>query len=132
MTMTIPAQPGGGAEADAGPDKSTGPDLSAALDKVWVRFLPEIRVRIGILDAAVAAYAAGAMTSEEREAAHSAAHKLAGTLGTFNLAHGTKLAREFELLFAEDCVPDSASARRLASLAAELRVMVDGRPANAG
>ena len=127
MAMTTPAQSGGGAEADARPDKSAGLDLSAALESLWVRFLPEIRARVGMLDMAAAAYAAGAMTSEEREAAHSAAHKLAGTLGTFNLAHGTELAREFELLFAEDCVPDSASAGRLASLAAELRVVVEGR-----
>jgi HPt (histidine-containing phosphotransfer) domain-containing protein len=127
MAMTTTAQPGGGAEAGTGPGKLTGLDLSAALDNLWVRFLPEIRARVGMLDAAVAAYAAGAMTSEEREAVHSAAHKLAGTLGTFNLARGTELAREFELLFAEDCVPDSASAGRLASLAAELRVIVEGR-----
>jgi HPt (histidine-containing phosphotransfer) domain-containing protein len=125
--MMTTTQPGGGTDAGAGPDKLAGPDLSAALDKLWDRFLPEIRLRVETLAAAVAACAAGEMTSEERAAAHAAAHKLAGTLGTFNLAKGTELAREFELLFAEDCVPDSAGAGRLASLAVELRAIIEGR-----
>jgi HPt (histidine-containing phosphotransfer) domain-containing protein len=125
--MMTTAQPGGSAEADAGPEKAAAHDLSGALDKLWVRFLPEIRVRVETLAAAVAACAAGELTSKQREAAHAAAHKLAGTLGTFNLAHGTVIAREVELLFAEDCVPDSAGAERLASLAAGLRAIVEGR-----
>ena len=62
----------------------------------------------------------------QREAAHAAAHKLAGTLGTFNLARGTELAREFELLFSAEprpcsCRPAhvdcSRTARRLSTAA---------------
>jgi HPt (histidine-containing phosphotransfer) domain-containing protein len=127
--MTTTAQPGGGAasDADAVPDKSAAQNLSAALDQLWVRFLPEIRLRVEILDAAAAACAANALSTEQREAAHAAAHKLAGTLGTFNLAHGTELAREFELLFAKEEAPESSVAGRLASLAVELRTIVEGR-----
>jgi len=59
--------------------------------------------------------------------AHAAAHKLAGTLGTFSLAQGTELAREFELLFAEEDGVDRALGERLTVVAAELRRIVESR-----
>lgn len=121
--MTSAAQPGQTKASGV----AAAPDLGAALDKLWTRFLPEIRARIGLLETAAAACVANQLTGAEREAAHAAAHKLAGTLGTFNLAHGTELAREFELAFSADPVPCSARAERLTSIAAELRAIVDSR-----
>ena len=41
----------------------------------------------------------GSLTAEQREQASSAAHKLAGVLGTFGLDEGTNLAREAEILY---------------------------------
>jgi len=127
--MTTAEQPGGKAPSDtvAVPDKSAAHNLSAALDQLWVKFLPEIRLRVETLDAAVAACAANELSAAQREAAHAAAHKLAGTLGTFNLGHGTELAREFELLVSKEAFPDSSVAGRLTSLAASLRTIVEGR-----
>ena len=127
--MKTTVQSGGNEASDApvAPDHSAAQNLSAALDQLWVRFLAEIRVRVDILDAAGAACAANELSAAQREAAHSAAHKLAGTLGTFNLANGTELAREYELLVSNEEGLDSSQGGRLSSIAAELRAIVASR-----
>jgi HPt (histidine-containing phosphotransfer) domain-containing protein len=106
------------------PGSSAASNLAAALDQLWTRFLPEIQNRVGLLEAAATSCAANQLSAEQRETAHAAAHKLAGSLGTFNLARGTDLAREFELALAGDAAPDPA---RLSNLAAELRTIIDSR-----
>jgi HPt (histidine-containing phosphotransfer) domain-containing protein len=98
--------------------------LSHALDRLWMRFLPDIKERVAILEAAAAAAHAGTISKDEQEAAEAAAHKLAGTLGTFNLPRGTILARELEAKFSAKDGVDRESGERLASLAAELRAMI--------
>jgi HPt (histidine-containing phosphotransfer) domain-containing protein len=109
------------------PNPAAAPDLAAALDLLWTRFLPEIRNRVELLETAAGACAANQLSAAQREAAHAAAHKLAGTLGTFNLARGTDLAREFEMLSSGEDATDSATAHRMVSIAAELRTIVDSR-----
>jgi HPt (histidine-containing phosphotransfer) domain-containing protein len=104
-------------------EKPAQPDLTAALDRLWARFLPEIRERVAVIDAAVAALAAGSLSPGQKDDAASAAHKLAGVLGTFSLARGTELARELELRFSGS----PGSADQLASIAAELRAVIDSR-----
>jgi HPt (histidine-containing phosphotransfer) domain-containing protein len=103
------------------------PDLSQALDRLWSRFLPEIEQRIAILETAAAEFAAHTLSTEQCEAATSAAHKLAGVLGVFGLARGTHLARELENLYSSKAAPEPALGARLASLAAELRALVESR-----
>ena len=112
---------------DAQPGQNVNPKLNAALDLLWTRFLPEILERVTVLESAAAAYAANQLSNEQREMANSAAHKLAGALGTFSLARGTDLAREFELLSSRETAPDPDLANRLRSIAAELRVVIDSR-----
>jgi len=101
--------------------------LSQAIDRLWVRFLPEIKDRIAVIQAAADALAAGTLITSRREAAHAAAHKLAGVLGTFGLTRGTVLARELEINFSRRDGPDPASGKRLATIATELRAMVENR-----
>jgi HPt (histidine-containing phosphotransfer) domain-containing protein len=98
--------------------------ISAALERLWVRFLPETRARVEILEAAALALAAGTLSSTQRDSAAGAAHKLAGTLGTFNLARGTLVARELEQLYGGG---DGPSHETAAQMAKELREMVEGR-----
>ncbi|HEV2484308.1 MAG TPA: Hpt domain-containing protein [Terracidiphilus sp.] len=109
------------------PSPAAAPNIAAALDLLWTRFQPEIWNRVELLAIAAAACAANELTAAQREAAHDAAHKLAGTLGTFNLAHGTDLAREFELLTSGEDAPDSATVERMVSIAVELRTIIDSR-----
>ena len=99
------------------------PDLNAALDRLWARFLPEIRERVSIIESAVQSLAAGTLKIEEKEAAASAAHKLAGVLGTFSLQRGTEVSRELELQF----TGATGNPSNLAALAAELRQLIESR-----
>lgn len=103
-------------------DKTSG--LSEAIDLMWKKFLPEIRRRAQVLEDAAHSAAAGKLSQNEREAAKAAAHKLAGTLGTFGLARGTKLARELEQIFA---VTDAVPASRLVQMAADVRATIESR-----
>jgi HPt (histidine-containing phosphotransfer) domain-containing protein len=102
-------------------------EISAALERLWVRFLPEIRARVEILEASALALAGGTLSSTQRESAASAAHKLAGTLGTFSLVQGTIVARELEQLYGGD----GPSPEIAAQMARELREMVEGRAMSA-
>jgi HPt (histidine-containing phosphotransfer) domain-containing protein len=119
--MKTPAQ--SGVPADAA--------LSRAIDRLWARFLPEIRERVEILEAAASAVSAKKLSRTRRQAAQAAAHKLAGVLGTFSLTHGTVLAREAEATYSRESAPSASDGKRLASLAAELRAMIENRSPSA-
>ena len=108
-------------------DSKDQPALTEAVDKLWVRFLPQMQERVAILEAAAAAFASGDFSIEQHVAANEAAHKLAGVLGTFGLTRGTVLARELEMMYSRDGGPDPDLAARLSEIAAELRDLVDNR-----
>jgi HPt (histidine-containing phosphotransfer) domain-containing protein len=97
--------------------------MSGALSRLWIKFLPDIQERVAHLESASQSLSAGSLPQEQREAAHAAAHKLAGTLGTFGFPHGTDLARKAELLLAGQVAPESAA--DLLEWTAELRKLVD-------
>ncbi len=101
--------------------------LSAALDRMWDKFLPQIEERVDVLAAAAQAFALGTLTVDQQQQAQAAAHKLAGALGTFGLTRGTELARELEIIYSRQNQPEAALAERLASTAAELRTIVASR-----
>jgi HPt (histidine-containing phosphotransfer) domain-containing protein len=101
--------------------------LSAALDRMWAQFLPQMQERVDVLETAARAFAVGELTIEQHQAAQAAAHKLAGALGTFGLSRGTVLARELEIIYSRSNDPDSDLAARLTTTAAELRTIVESR-----
>jgi HPt (histidine-containing phosphotransfer) domain-containing protein len=101
--------------------------IERALDELWVRFLPDIEDRVKVLAGAAAALCAGDFAPESRVAAESAAHKLAGILGTFNLNRGTELAREFEATVAPNAQLDPNSGERLSWIVREIRTMMENR-----
>jgi HPt (histidine-containing phosphotransfer) domain-containing protein len=112
------------------PPQSSKPNARAiaeVLEKMWVRYLPDVLERVGTLQQASAALTSGSISPAECKAAESAAHKLAGTLGTFALPRGTELARELEQAFAAEDGPDAASAVRIASVVSELANMIENR-----
>lgn len=119
--MKTTSQPGSHADAP----------LAQAMDSLWLRFLPEIKERVAILEASAQAVSEGKLTGKQREAAHAAAHKLAGVLGTFGLTRGTVLARELELTFARESSPQPDAAAKLSEIVAQLRSMVENRQASA-
>lgn len=97
------------------------------LDQLWHKFLPQIEARVTVLEQAAAALAQGNLPPDLRAEAHSTAHRLAGSLGTFGLDHGTALAREAENLLAPDAPIDSAAIERFAAIAAEIHTVVLSR-----
>jgi len=119
--MNPPTQPGPLSDAE----------LSHAMDGLWARFLPDIRARVSVLEAGAQAASEGKLTAKQREAAQSAAHKLAGVLGTFGLTRGTVLARELELTFARESSPQRDAGPKIAEAARELRSIVESRKPSA-
>jgi HPt (histidine-containing phosphotransfer) domain-containing protein len=103
------------------------PELTAALDRLWTQFLPQIEERVAVLEAAAAALAVGMLTQDASLEAASAAHKLAGVLGTFGLAEGTALAREAEAFYAGVQFPSPAEAQRQIEVTGQLRALVIAR-----
>ncbi len=100
----------------------TQPELNAALDRLWTQFLPEIEQRVATIESASSALVVGELKDDLRDDARSAAHKLAGVLGTFGLTKGTIVAREAELLLSGDT--DPASAPQLTGIAGQLRTLI--------
>ena len=79
-----------------------------------------------IVEAAVAALAAGAIDAPLTDEATREAHKLAGALGTFGMPAGTTHARAIEQRLAAGVVPADAPA--LAEAVAALRAVVGAGP----
>ncbi len=84
--------------------------------QLWERARPTVAKRLELLEAAARAVAAAEMNSQIRHDAILAAHKLAGSLGTYGMAEGSELARAIELELEGDCDP-----ARLEGLVADLR-----------
>jgi HPt (histidine-containing phosphotransfer) domain-containing protein len=102
--------------------------VSAILDQLWVKFLPQMQERVATLQDAANALARGDLPPTVRAEAHSAAHKLAGILGTFGLENGTTLAREAESLLAPGNDLDSPAQQRLDQISTEIRTLILSRP----
>jgi HPt (histidine-containing phosphotransfer) domain-containing protein len=101
--------------------------VTAAMDRLWLQFLPQLQERVATLETAAAALADRNLPSELREQAVAAAHKLAGVLGTFGLAEGTSLAREAETLYSSGAETGPAACARLAQIPLQLRAMFAAR-----
>jgi HPt (histidine-containing phosphotransfer) domain-containing protein len=108
-------------------DSRTDAALSQAIDGLWERFLPDIRERVTVLEAAAKAVVGRKLSAKQREAAQAAAHKLAGVLGTFGLMRGTVLARELERTFARESSLGPDASAKLAAITAELQSIVETR-----
>ncbi len=101
------------------------PSISAILDEYWLKFRPQIEERVDVLEEAAAALGQGNLSPALCAEAHSAAHKLAGSLGTFGLTAGTELAREAESIYKDS--PSADSGPRLFEIAAALRAVIAAR-----
>jgi len=103
--------------------------MADALNRMWVRFLPEIETRLALIEDAARGLTASDLPVDQRDAArqsgYQAAHKLAGILGTFGLPRGTELARQAEHLLAEDVPSEAAS--ELKQWLVELRSLIQSR-----
>ena len=104
---------------------SQQPDLTNVLDRMWLKFRPQMEERLTTLEAAATALMANTLSREHCSAAAAAAHNLAGVLGTFGLTLGTDLARQLEQHYS--AAPTPTSAPTLEALTAELRTLIANR-----
>lgn len=111
------------------PAGSAEDELRTAMKALWDDARPRVLERIATLEDAVAAVLAGGLEEEQREEARAAAHKLAGSLGTFGIERGTEIARGLEDAFAT--VPAHAQVPALAERVLALRRAVEGGQAEA-
>jgi diguanylate cyclase (GGDEF)-like protein len=118
----------GDAPAAAGGGTSV---LSSAVAGVWAKYRDQVLARVDVLEAAALGLLEGRLDREGRREAEREAHKLAGSVGTFGFAEGSRLAREAETLLAGPAAPGQAEALRLADLAVALRRELTAPPASA-
>jgi HPt (histidine-containing phosphotransfer) domain-containing protein len=95
--------------------------VDPALAEIWARNLPRIRDRLRTLE--LAARSLERNEPLDRHAATAAAHKLAGSLGSFGLARGSELGRELEGRF--ESSGGLGSPGEISHLVAELRRVIE-------
>lgn len=95
--------------------------LTSAVAAVWLKYRDQVLARVDVLESAALGLLEGGLDRDGRRAAEREAHKLAGSVGTFGFAEGSRLAREAETLLAGPTPPGQAEALRLADLAVAIR-----------
>ena len=107
---------------EAGGDNQKSQEQTiAAVAGVWQRFKGRVAEQINVLEQAAQALSVNTLSQELQESAQTEAHTLAGALGTFGLAQGSKLAREIESLLRADRVLEPIEASALRALVLALR-----------
>lgn len=105
------------------------PSVASALERrmaaVWGRAHAQILERVEVLERASAALLAGSLGPDLRRQAADEAHKLAGSLGTFGVAAGSRFAREIEHFLEGPPTSGEMQALRFSELVVALRVEVD-------
>ena len=91
----------------------TTTDLDAVLAQMWAGFAPLARSRVEVVELWLATYDAGRDDDDLRAAAASAAHKLAGALGSYGRA-GSDDASALEVLLRGPVTPADVRAHVLA------------------
>ncbi|NJM89480.1 MAG: response regulator [Hydrococcus sp. RU_2_2] len=97
---------------------------ASGLKVVWEKFKGQTGARVTILEQATAALRENALEDELQLQAKAAAHKLAGALGVFGLAEGSRLAREIEQTFSRKTIALNRI-EHLSELVVELRQLLD-------
>ena len=99
--------------------------LALGVAQLWARFRPRILERAEVLESAAIALLGGELDAELRRRAEREAHKLAGSLGTFGLAEGSRHARSIELLLEGSARLQEADALRLSEWVVALRQLLE-------
>ncbi|MDV2991488.1 MAG: Regulator of RpoS [Chroococcidiopsis sp. SAG 2025] len=82
----------------------------AALAEVWEKLKYQSSDRVAVLEQATISLLDNKLTEELREKARQAAHKLAGALGIFGFAKGSRLAKHIEDIWQADVILDRSEA----------------------
>jgi diguanylate cyclase (GGDEF)-like protein len=99
----------------------TQPQISLALTAIWERFKPKYSDRVTVLEQAIKALVAGALTQELGQQAKAEAHLLIGSLASFGFAEASRLSREIEQIFRAGVKLSGDQVERLEQLVIALR-----------
>ncbi len=106
-----------------------GEGRDALLAKLWQKFRPGAFERLALVDDAAAGLLRGDLTAHDRREAERAAHKLAGSVGTYGLLEGSQIARRIERMLEGEAPIDQQNILLLCDLAEALRAELDKTPA---
>jgi len=95
--------------------------LADAVLQAWERFRGAVMERVDAVEGAAVAVLEGGLDEERRRYAEREAHKLAGSVGTFGFAQGSRLARDIEQLLQGTASLGQAEALKLTDLVVALR-----------
>ncbi|AFY86561.1 MULTISPECIES: response regulator [Chroococcidiopsis] len=93
----------------------------AALAEVWEKIKYQSSDRVAVLEQATISLLDNKLTEELREKARQAAHKLAGALGIFGFAKGSRLAKHIEDIWQADVILDRSEALHLYEMVMALK-----------
>ena len=104
--------------------QSTAQKIEAMLKVMWKSSRPTIDERLETLRGARQRLAEGALDRISRKEAESAAHKLAGVLGTFGLPEGSASASKIEALMALEAGINQKQEQEFAHLLSDLEAKI--------
>ena len=109
------------------PGDAHAKEMEELLQALWKKNYSILQERLQVIRDAQERLATGSLDEQARSEAESAAHKLAGILGTFGLPEGSALASKIEGFLARRAAPRADSAPQLKSWLDELEVIVASR-----
>ena len=103
------------------PQKPSKSAIMTAVANAWDMHQGTMQARLNVLEATAAAMDMGQLSTELQHASRSHAHKLAGSLGCFGFAEGSRIARELEHLLQLEAPLIGQRASQVAELVHSLR-----------
>lgn len=121
-------------EQGSKPDKETSfipteaqAKVMAVVEQIWLKYRDSFAEKIALFDRASALMATGNLDVQLRQQAQHQAHQLVGSLGSFGLPEGSKVAREIEQLFKADSLSEPNLVLQLQALLISLKQIVDNK-----
>ena len=112
------------------PEQRDHTELAGAIDAIWTRSRDAIMSRVDLIEAAATSLVAASLTESDRLEAQRAAHRLAGTVGTFGFHTASSLARDIEIALDSHALDEPSTVLHIAERAVALRdaLRVETRP----
>lgn len=102
--------------------------VQASLSKLWQKYEGTFRAQVEVLTLANTALREDRLTEKLRQKAKQEAHRLAGSLGIFGFAEGSKLARLLEQLLEMEGAISAAQAEEFSQYVGQLQQVLSQAP----
>ncbi len=101
----------------------------AAIQQMWLEFQERLQGQLAVLEEAISHLSTYTLASDQRQHAHTVAHRLIGSLGGFGLPQAAEIARQIEhALRKPTALVQSEAAAQLESLLQQLRRAIQQSP----